>query len=74
MNYPCIDLKATGNNIKYYRKKSGITVSQMQDYLMFNTPQAIYKWQRGVCLPTVDNLVAISKLFNVTINDIIVTN
>ena len=74
MEYPTINLKATGEKIKFYRKKSGFTVSQVQDHLMFNTPQAIYKWQNGKCLPTIDNLVVISKLFNVTIDDIIVTN
>ncbi len=74
MNYPTINLKATGNNIKICRKKSGVTVKQMQNYLMFNTPQAIYKWQRGECMPTIDNLVAISKLLHVSIDEIIVIN
>lgn len=74
MIYPSINLKATGNNIKYYRKKSGVTVKQMQNYLMFNTPQAIYKWQRGECMPTIDNLVAISKLLRVSIDEIIIVN
>jgi len=23
----------------------------------FETPQAVYKWQKGIALPTVDNLV-----------------
>lgn len=74
MNYPTINLKATGNNIKICREKSGVTVKQMQNYLMFNTPQAIYKWQRGESMPTIDNLVAISKLLHVSIDEIIVIN
>ena len=37
----------------------------------FNTPQALYKWERGLCLPTLDNLVILAELFNVSIEDIL---
>ena len=33
--------------------------------------QAIYKWQRGATLPSIENLLALSRLFNTTIEDII---
>jgi hypothetical protein len=36
-------------------------------------PQAIYKWQHGDCLPTIDNLVALSAIFEVTIESILIT-
>lgn len=39
----------------------------------FSTPQAIYKWQHGASLPTVDNLVALSIIFDVPIDAILVT-
>ena len=42
------------------------------DVFGFNTPQAIYKWQRGDALPTVDNLVALAAVFGVQIDDILV--
>ena len=35
-------------------------------------PQAVYHWQAGTTLPNVDHLYAISKLFQVTVNDILV--
>jgi transcriptional regulator with XRE-family HTH domain len=40
--------------------------------LGFTTPQAIYKWQHGRALPTLDNLVALAAVFGVKIDDILV--
>ena len=67
-----IDMTATGQNIARLRKASGISVRQMQDIFGFGTPQAIYKWQNGTSLPTVDNLVTLSGIFGVPIDDILV--
>ena len=44
----------------------------LQDVFGFGTPQAIYKWQRGDTLPTVDNLAVLAALFGVKIDDILV--
>ena len=41
-------------------------------YFGFEGPQAIYKWQWGQCLPSIDNLFALSKLFNTSIDEILV--
>ena len=65
-------MTATGQNIARLRKASGISVRQMQDIFGFGTPQAIYKWQNGTSLPTVDNLVTLSGIFGVPIDDILV--
>ena len=69
---PVIDMTATGRNITRLRINAGITVKDLQDIFGFNTPQAIYKWQRGTALPTVDNLVALAAVFGVRIDDILV--
>lgn len=71
---PVIDLKATGKNIKRIREASGITVRQIQNVLGFSNPQAIYKWQKGECLPTIDNLVILAAVFGVSIDEILVTD
>lgn len=70
--FPVIDLQATGANILRLRKARGLSVRDLQRYFGFEEPQAIYKWQKGKCLPAVDNLYALSLLFNVPINDILV--
>ena len=69
---PVIDMTATGINIARLRASAGLTVKDLQDIFGFNTPQAIYKWQRGTALPTVDNLVVLAAVFGVRMDDIIV--
>ena len=62
----------TGQNIVFLRKKAGLTVRDLQDAFGFGTPQAIYKWQHGQALPTIDNLVVLAALLGVKIDDILV--
>ena len=69
---PVIDMIATGINITRMRISAGLTVKDVQDIFGFSTPQAIYKWQRGTALPTVDNLVVLAALFGVKIDDILI--
>lgn len=72
--YPSIDLKATGRNIARLRKERGLSVKQLQAYFGFEDPQAIYRWQWGKNLPSVDNLYALSALFVVPMNEILVSS
>ena len=69
---PVIDMTATGINITRMRIDAGLTVKNVQDVFGFSTPQAIYKWQRGTALPTVDNLAVLAVLFGVKIDDILI--
>ena len=69
---PVIDMTATGINITRMRIAAGLTVKDVQDVFGFSTPQAIYKWQRGAALPTVDNLVVLAAIFGVKIDDILI--
>ena len=71
---PAIDMAKTGQNIVLLRKKAGLTVRDLQDAFGFGTPQAIYKWQQGLALPTIDNLVVLAALLGVKIDDILVTD
>lgn len=71
-NLPAIDIKATGENIKRIRKAKGYIVRDIQDKFGFATPTAIYKWENGVCLPTVDNLVGLARIFAVTVDELLV--
>jgi len=71
MDYPTIDLKATGERIRELRKAKNLKVREISDYMGFTEPQAVYKWQRGDTLPTVDNLYALSILFETSMEDII---
>jgi len=72
MNYPTIDLVATGKRICELRKEKKIKVREISEFMGFTEPQAVYKWQRGDTLPTVDNLYALSILFETPMENIIV--
>ncbi len=70
--YPVIDLVETGRCIERQRRQAGLTVRDLQAYFGFEYPQAIYKWQHGECLPTVDNLLALARLLRVSMEDLLV--
>ena len=74
MGFPTIDLMRTGANIVRLRKAAGLTVHDLQMVFGFNSPQAIYKWQNGAALPTVDNLIVLAALLHVRIDEILVTD
>lgn len=69
---PTVNVTATGMNITKMRKAAGLTVKDLQGIFGFGTPQAIYKWQNGTALPTVDNLVVLAAIFGCKIDDILV--
>ena len=60
---PTINMSATGMNITRLRKSAGLSVRDLADILGFATPQAVYKWQNGVAMPTLDNLGSTSSHF-----------
>lgn len=72
MTMPAIDMVATGRNIMKLRKAAGLSVREMQNIFGFTTPQAIYKWQHGTAMPTIDNLVVLAAVLDVTIDEILV--
>ena len=72
MPFPVIDVVETGKNITRLRKAHGFSVRDLQEYFGFEMPQAIYKWQNGQSLPTVDNLLALSFILQTPMDEIIV--
>ncbi len=70
--FPVIDPIATGKNILSLRKERGLTVRDLQEFFGFEEPQAIYRWQYGKTLPSVDNLLALSSILEVPIERILV--
>lgn len=74
IDLPSIDMVETGKNIVRLRKTAKLSVKDLQDIFGFATPQAIYKWQQGASLPSIDNLLILSMVFDVSINDILVWN
>ena len=69
---PRIDMAATGRNIARLRRASGLSVRELQSALSLSSPQAVYKWQRGETLPSLDNLLALSALLDTAMEEILV--
>ncbi len=74
MAIPTIDMVGTGQNINRLRQNAGISVRDLQNIFGFATPQAIYKWQHGTALPTIDNLIVLAKVLGVKVDDILIIN
>ena len=72
MSIPMSDMVRTGQNIERLRKIAGVSVKDLQEVFGFNSPQAIYKWQHGTALPTIDNMVVLARVLRVRIDDILV--
>ena len=72
LTMPAIDMAATGRNIMRLRENAGLTVRDLQDIFGFATPQAIYKWQHGTAMPTIDNLVVLAVVLKVPMDQIII--
>ena len=68
-----IDVKATGANIRAMREQRGLTVKDVQTFFGFDMPQAVYRWEAGLNLPSVDNLFILAGLFGVKIDDILIS-
>ena len=69
---PRIDMKATGANLERLRRSRGLSVRDVQQYFGFEQPQAIYKWQYGQSLPSVEHLYALSRLLDTPMESILV--
>ena len=69
---PTINMVATGRNIMKLREQAGLSVKDLAEIFGFATPQAIYKWQHGTAMPTLDNLVVLAAVFEVAMDDIVV--
>lgn len=72
MEYPVLNTREVAANLKRMRKERSITVMQVAEFMGFTSPQAVYKWERGDCMPTLDNIFALSRVFDTTI-DILIT-
>ena len=70
--YLSIQQKATGERIRELLKKNGYTVKDIQKFMGFENPQAIYKWISGRSLPSIDNFLILSKVLHTSIEDILV--
>ena len=72
--YPNIDMQRTGRKLKYMIESAGYTPRIIQEYLHLSCVQPIYRWYKGLILPSVDHLFMLSELLNVHMEDLLVKN
>ena len=72
MEYPMVSLEKTGRRMKEKVKECGDTTKEIMEYMGFRHPKSIYAWYRGDSLPTLENMIALSVLLHVSVNELIV--
>ena len=72
ITYPNIDMQQTGRKLKYIIETSGYTPRMIQEYLHLSCVQPIYRWYKGLILPSVDHLLMLSELLDVHMEDLLV--
>lgn len=72
ITYPNIDMQRTGRKLKHMIEAAGYTPRIIQDYLHLSCVQPIYRWYKGMILPSVDHLFMLSELLNVHMEDFLV--
>ena len=72
ITYPNIDLQQTGKKLKHILESAGYTPRMIQEYLHLSCVQPIYRWYKGVILPSVDHLLMLSELLNVHMEELLV--
>lgn len=72
MDFPTIDLKATGKKIKGLCKNAGFTPNQIKRLLNLSCVQTIYKWFSGENVPSIENFYALSLLLGVSMEELLI--
>ena len=67
-----IDLRRTGLKLQKLTRQNGYSVKDIQKYLCLSCPQPVDRWFKGSILPSVDNLLRLSELFHVHMEELLV--
>ena len=54
------------------REEKGMSVQKLADFMEFEAVQAVYNWQTGKTLPSIENLKILSELFNKPMDEILI--
>lgn len=67
-----LDLHATGARIKALRREKGVPMDVLLDACGLTSSRTYYGWTSGTLKPSVCALWALSRLFDVRVDDIVV--
>lgn len=60
----------TGETIKFYRKKFGLSQEELGQKLLISR-QTVSLWEKDQTLPTIDNLIRLRDIFNVSVDELL---
>lgn len=72
--FPVIDKERTGKRLSHLMKTNGVTPKDIQDYLSLSCVQTVYRWMKGINVPSIDNLYALSQMFQVSVDEMLIGN
>ena len=67
-----IDMAATGANIRRLRQEHGLSVRDIQEVMGFEDGSSVYKWEQGRTIPSIEHMMALSRLFDMRMEDILI--
>lgn len=73
-NFPLIDKNETAKRLVLLMKWNHLRPKDIQEYLGLACVQTVYRWIEGINIPSVDHLYALSRLFLVSIDDMLAGN
>ena len=73
MNYKAkLNREETGLRIYYAICDSKFTYEDIADFLGLKSPRVIYEWTKGVKMPSLENLINLTQLLHIQMEDILV--
>jgi len=72
--FPLINKRETGIRLRRIMDRLGLSARDVQEYLGLGCVQSVYRWLDGQSMPTVDNLYALSELFQMPMDEIVCGN
>ena len=66
-----INMLKTGEHLYALCEENGLSVSLLERLLCISN-QSIYNWFSGKSLPSLDNLLALSTLLDISMNDLLI--
>lgn len=70
--YCNIDMQETGRKLKELAELAGYTPKKLQNCLHLSCPQPIYRWYKGLILPSIDHLFMLSELLGVHMEELLI--
>ncbi|MBQ4562315.1 MAG: helix-turn-helix transcriptional regulator [Clostridia bacterium] len=63
-------MNSIGNRIKDLRKKHDLTQEELAEQLNISS-QAVSKWENGVCMPDISQIIPLVKIFGITSDELL---